>query len=461
MTPQNRFIGREKELDALERFHANSKSGFIPIYGRRRVGKSEMILQFLQNKRSVYFLGKKANPLLQIREFLKEASLSLGLPLIENQNISNWKDALNIVVENSGPEKIVLALDEFQWIAHEEPGILSYLQELWDLNWSRGNKLTLILCGSYIGFMERDVLGSQSPLFGRRTGQMLIQPFNYLDSAKFHPDYGHQDSAKTYFICGGIPLYLNLFRCNKSIEQNIKEQFLDEYAPLYAEPNYLLREELREVENFESILFALANKTSRRKELAASTGIDSRALDYYLRSLLGLGYIEKMSPLSPAASKKHPLYRLKDPLLRFWFRFVYPNESYLRQFGPEKTFKERISSHLPAYYGICFEDLCRKALPNLLAREGVEVGCKLGSYWDQNIQLDIIALRDDQFVEIGECKWQSKSDSANTIEKQMVQKIAHYPNPEQQTIRMHYFSKSAMSSTPNLIVHNLKELYSL
>ena len=461
MNQQFKFIGREKELEALEKFHANHTSSLVPIYGRRRVGKSEMILQFIKNKRSIYYLGKKANPQIQIKEFLKEASRSLNLPLLENQNASNWKEALNLVVENSGPDKIVLVLDEFQWIAHEEPSILSFLQELWDLNWSKNNQLTLILCGSYIGFMERDVLGNQSPLFGRRTGQMLIRPFPYLDAAQFQHRYGHQDAAKTYFICGGIPLYLNLFDDGKSVDQNVKEQFLDEYAPLYAEPNYLLREELREVEKFESILFALATKTSRRKDLAQATGIDSRGLDYYLRSLQGLGYVEKRSPLSPAPTNKHPLYRIKDPLLRFWFRFVYPNESFLRQFGPEKTFNERISSELPAYYGLCFEELCREALPGLLSQEGIEVGCKLGSYWDKNTQLDMVALRDDHVIDIGECKWQNHPPSSNSIEKQIIEKLNHFPNPDQQTIRMHYFSRSPQKPSPKLIVHDLKELYSL
>lgn len=455
-----RFIGRTKELKALESFHGRSKSSLLPIYGRRRVGKSEMILQFLKDKRGIYYLGKKASPKLQIREFLKESASSLKLPLLEQQNAETWKEALQVVVNNAGSEKIVLALDEFQWIAQEEPAILSYLQELWDLDWSKNNKVTLILCGSYIGFMEREVLGRQSPLFGRRTGQMLMEPFHHVEAAKFHPQYGHQDHAKTYFICGGIPLYLNLFDGNKSVEENIKEQFLNEYAPLYAEPNYLLREELREVEKFESILFCLAAKSSRRKEISEATGIDTRALDYYLRSLQGLGYVERDTALSPLASKTHPIYRLKDPLLKFWFRFVFPNESFLRQFGPDKTFEERISPYLSTYFGLCFEKLCREALPFILQQEGHSVACELGSYWDKNIQLDIVALRDDGVIEIGECKWRNDSPTAASIESSLLEKLIHYPNPNHQTLRLHYFARSKVAvSVGNLKTHDLSDIY--
>lgn len=455
----NKFIGRKKELKALESFHSREQSSLVPIYGRRRIGKSEMILQFLQGKRGIYFLGKKASPKLQIKEFLKEAAISLESPLLETQNVSNWKDALNLVVDNSGPDKIVLALDEFQWIAQEEPSVLSFLQELWDLNWSRNNKLTLILCGSYIGFMERDVLGSQSPLFGRRTGQMLIEPFNHFDASEFHPNYGLQDTAKTYFICGGVPLYLNLFNQNESIEANIKEQFLNEYAPLYAEPNYLLREELREVEKFENILFSLASKTSRQRDIASSTGIDSRALDYYLRSLQGLGYVSREIALSPSSSKSHPVYRLKDPLLRFWFRFVYPNESFLRQYGPDKTFQERIAPELSSYFGLCFEKLCREALPHLLNRDGIQVSCKLGSYWDKNIQLDVVGLRDDGVIEVGECKWQNSPPATSSVNSSIIEKLKHFPNPNHQTIRNHYFSRSKRKAHDNIIIHDLKDIY--
>jgi AAA+ ATPase superfamily predicted ATPase len=163
--------------------------------------------------------------------------------------------------------------DEFQWIAEKSPELTSVLQELWDRTWQKNNRILLILCGSYIGFMEREVLGQKSPLHGRRTGQILLKPFGYLEAARFHPNVSLAQAAMTYYICGGIPLYLRYFDARKSILQNIAAAMLSEQAPLYREPDFLLREELREVEKYYMILMALATGTLPSRDIARRSGI--------------------------------------------------------------------------------------------------------------------------------------------------------------------------------------------
>ncbi len=169
------FIGRERELAALAEAHNSRQSAFVPVYGRRRVGKSELILHFLAHKRGVYYLGKRCPAAEQIREFLRVASLALEEPLLACLPPNSWKAALEAVSDRwKGPAKLVLALDEFQWIVAASPELPSVLQELWDRRWKDRNHVLLVLCGSFVGFMEREILGRRSPLFDRRTAQIHL-----------------------------------------------------------------------------------------------------------------------------------------------------------------------------------------------------------------------------------------------------------------------------------------------
>jgi AAA+ ATPase superfamily predicted ATPase len=458
------FIGRERELRALEEAYRSRKSALIPIYGRRRVGKSELILRFLQDKAGIYYLGKRSPAGLQIREFLQEASVALGEPLLATFPGENWKRALEAVVERwKGPRKLLIALDEFQWIAGASPELPSVLQELWDRKWEAPGSVCLILCGSYVGFMEREVLGEKSPLFGRRTAQIFLKPFEYLDAAKFHPNYSVESKARTYFICGGIPLYLKFFSDSCSVEMNIEKNLLNEYAPLFREPDFLLREELREIENYYAILFAIASGSLTSREIAGRTGIGNRAVYYYLEHLVELGYLSRRYPLTEKRPKARDVrYHLKDPLLRFWFRFVYPNASYVLQGGPRLAFRERILPDLDAYFGSCFERLCREALPKIYMTEGVGAPYQTGQYWDKKIQIDVVGLRGDAWTDLGECKW-GKVESVRAIEEALLRKVEAYPNERNATIGKRIFTRSPVrareKSRPDFRWHTLPELY--
>jgi len=242
------FVGRAKELDALERACASKKTEFLPVYGRRRVGKSELLLHFLDGKPGLYFLGKKATPQLQIEEFMEIAAASLDQPLLAEAAVSDWRRAFDLVLEHKPrTRKFILVMDEFQWTAKASPELPSLLQGICDTNARGDNDLMLILCGSYMGFMEREVLGEKSPLYGRRTGQIFLQPFSYREAAGFHPGLSEADLAVLHFLCGGIPFYLRFFDQKKSVAMNIRDNFLNEFAALYREADFLLREELKEL----------------------------------------------------------------------------------------------------------------------------------------------------------------------------------------------------------------------
>lgn len=444
------FIGRAAELHHLEQAHAARGSAFIPIYGRRRVGKSELIVRFLRDKPAIYFLGKQAPADIQRREFLIEAAAALREPLLATFPAETWKAAFDAVITRwdeqhaASDRKLVLALDEFQWMVAESPELPSVLQEAWDRRWRSSGRIFLILCGSYLGFMEREVLGKKSPLFGRRTAQILLRPFDHLEAARFHPGYASADLARARAICGGMPMYLRCFDPARSIEQNIKAAILDPYATLHREPDFLLREELRDVEHYYAILMALAAGSSAGGDLARQAGIAVRSIGYYLGQLIELGYVRRRYPLTgtpPVA--RHVRYELEDPLLRFWFRFVYPNGSLLQKVGPEQAFAARIRPQLEGYYGQAFERLCREALPFIYEREGVSAGFEVGEYWDKHTQIDLVGVRDDSWIDLGECKW-GPSRSLPALVEELDAKVALYPNPRGASIRRRIFTRAAL-----------------
>ncbi|MCI0534856.1 MAG: ATP-binding protein, partial [Verrucomicrobiales bacterium] len=230
------FVGRKKELAALEQAWNAAGGAFIPVYGRRRVGKSELLVKFMSGKPGLYVTGKVAPAELQRREFLRAAATALHEPLLADHPAPDWPAALRIVEERwKGRGKLIIALDEFQWMAAASPELPSVLQECWDRRWRHG-RIMLILCGSYLGFMEREVLGKKSPLFGRRTAQILLRPFGYREAAKFHASWSHPNQAAAYFICGGLPFYLRCFSPSLSIEQNLAATIFDELGLLFREP---------------------------------------------------------------------------------------------------------------------------------------------------------------------------------------------------------------------------------
>ncbi|MBL8626461.1 MAG: ATP-binding protein [Myxococcales bacterium] len=456
------FVGRTKELELLERAHAAPGGAFIPIYGRRRVGKTELIRKFLARRpAAIYVAGQRVPGNVMLAELLRVAAEALGVPLLAQLQPGSWRDAL-LAIEAAwtGPTKLVLALDEFQWMVETSPELPAVLQALWDQRWRDSGRVMLILCGSFVGFMEREVLGKKAPLFGRRTAQMLLKPLGYRDAARFHPGYSLTDRARTYFVCGGVPLYLRTFDPARSVEQNLVAGLLDEYAPLHREADFLLREELRDVANYHAILLALAERPLTLTEIGAAVGLGHN-VQYHLQQLTQLGYVARRQPMSTRRAPKRAVrYVIDDPLLRFWFRFVGPNQSRLTVPGAQATFTRRIRPALDAYFGSCFERLCREALPTLYAREGVDAAFEIGEYWDRDVQIDVVAVRDDSVVDLGECKW--GATTAGVVVKELDAKVARFPNDSDATLVRRGFVRSAVRPTAAGAAvrwHTLADLY--
>ncbi|HTJ84877.1 MAG TPA: ATP-binding protein [Polyangiaceae bacterium] len=444
---QGDFVGRAAELAVLERELERRGGAFVPVYGRRRVGKSELILHFLSRHRGIYHVGKEAPATLQVQELLDAASVALDEPLLRELRARDWRAALVAIEERfRGPGKLVLALDEFQWSAAASPELPSILQELWDTRWRRSGKVMLILCGSFVGFMERDVLGEKSPLFGRRTAQIHLAPFGYRDAGRFHPSWSVMDQARAWFICGGIPAYLLAFDEGESIESNVETTLLSEYGPLFHEPEFLLREELRDVSSYHGVLMAVAAGAGTAREIAERTGLPERSLPYYLEQLVSLGYVGRRYPVfgrKPAA--RHVRFSLEDALLRFWFRFVFPHKSAIVRLGSKRALDQIVRPSLDSYFGSCFERLCRDALADEYASRGVTGPTEVGSYWDKHVQIDVVGVRGDHRIDLAECKW-GPVRSRSAVEAELAAKAKLFPNPDGNTVALRWFTRTAPKS---------------
>lgn len=460
------FIGRERELALLDSEYTARRSSMVVVYGRRRVGKSELLLELLRSRQGIYFVGKQAPAPMQLRELLREAARVLDEPLLANMPTDDWKAALSTIVERGTrvDDKLILVLDELPWTAEAAPELPSVLQELWDRSWKKSGNVMLILCGSYLGFMEREVLGNKSPLFGRRTKQVRLQPFEPVEAGDFHPRWSRRDQASAYFVCGGIPLYLEMFDSDLSIRQNIEATLLEEFAPLFREPEFLLRTELRELENYYAVLLSLAAGSSTLAELERATGIGRGSVHYYTQTLADLGYIAKRYPLvdldrKPAA--RHVRFSIEDPLLRFWFRFVFPNQSSVAHLGPRRAFDVHIKAELTAYFGTCFERLCRQRLPALYRDEEVSARYAVGEYWSTKAQIDVVGVRDDNWTDIGECKWGHVRSVAG-LRRELAAKVAAFPNDRGATVFRRFFVRDRpkrLQEQAGERWHSLEELY--
>ena len=456
------FVGRRLELALLQEQWKAPGGAFVPIYGRRRIGKTELIHTFLEARQGVLHVGKVAPAALQLREFLEVSARALDEPLLAELNVDSWQKAIEAVVGRwKGPGKLVLAFDEFQWTAAASPELPSVLQALWDSSWRRSGKIMLILCGSFIGFMEREVLGEKSPLFGRRTAQIHLKPFDFPDSRKLIPRASVEQQALAWSLTGGVAQYLKAFDDGRSFRENVERLVLDPFGPLFREPEFLLREELRDVGTFHAVLMGIAGGAHSPRDIARAGGVAERGLHYNLEQLTQLGYVARRYPTTGTKPRRTDVrFVLDDALLRFWFRFVFPHQSQLAQLSPSAAFDRLIAPQLDAWAGDGFERLCRQLLPRVLLAEGVRATVEVGSWWDRTAQVDLVGIRDDGVTELGECKW-GPIGSAELL-RQLEARAAAFPNVKRHTLRLHGFVRTWKGKAPDGVrIHRLAELAEL
>lgn len=412
------FVNRIEELNYLEKLHKEQDARFVIMYGRRRIGKTELLRQFSKNKKHLFFSSDFSSEQEQLKQFSEKIFQLTRESFLQNQPFGSWEALLRYIFDHLIPKMPLIIIDEFPYLCISNPALPSILQKIWDEKGKESN-IFLILCGSYMSFMEKEVLGSKSPLFGRRTGQIALQPLSFKDLKLFFPRYSEEDRIFVYSILGGTPAYLQRFHDHKTIEQNVKEEILNKNGFLFSETRFLLIEELREPAIYFSILKAIAFGRTRLNEIVQETGIsDPHKVNKYLSVLRELRIVKREIPITenkPHKSRKG-IYSLNDPFFRFWFRYVLPHMSYLEEGDLDFVWQEKIKPSLDSFTGFTFEDICLQRLKNLNRKNRLPFKARsIGRWWNNKEEIDIVAYDDQQSFIFGECKWKNKKVGLNEL----------------------------------------------
>lgn len=438
------FIGRERELQHLNNLYISNKFEFVVIYGRRRVGKTALINQFVDNKKVIYFMGVESNKTQNLENFSKSI-IEYSSGIDTNTSFLTFQAALEYVFQLAEKERIILAIDEYPYVARASKSLASTLQLLID-KYKDTSKLMLILCGSSMSYMEDHVLAYKAPLYGRRTAQMKIMPFDFQETCQYFSNLSDEDKAMVYGLVGGTPQYLLQINDKLSIKENIKNTFLNPMSVLFEEPTNLLKQEVREPAIYNAIITAIATGYSRMSDIAGKVGEESSVCATYIKNLISLGIVQKETPYGEGGSRK-TIYSIEDNMFRFWYRFVPANNSVIARGAADLAYK-RIEPHLSEYMGKVFEDICMQYLWKLLLTGNSPVEfTSLGRWWGTNPrtrkqeEIDIMGEQDRNTILFGECKWTNEKVDLGVLET-LVQRseLFHY-----QKVVLYLFSKSGFT----------------
>ena len=428
------FIGRNTELKKLNEMYISDKYECAVIYGRRRVGKTTLIKEFIKGKNAIYFLSREAAGGVNLTNFSNDVYAVTAKELKGNAFFADWEKAFDYIYELAKNERLILVIDEFPYLANGYRPISSIIQAHID-NRLKDSKLFLILCGSSMSLMEKQVLAYKSPLYGRRTAQFKILPLSFYTSLPFFEGYSKEDKTVLYGITGGIPEYLNKINPLKSVRENIIDLYLTPSGHFFEEPSNLLKQELREPSTYNGIIEAIAGGASRLNEIATKCGVESNKCAKYLKSLISLGIVKKDWPVTESASSKKSIYLLDDMMFRFWYRFVFPNMSGIVSELGEAIYEVEVETSLSAYMGIAFEEICKQyIIEQAKVKATPFLPSNLGRWWGNNPiekrqeEIDILSFHKNDAL-FCECKWTNAPvdmDVLNDLKQQS--ELFPYPN---------------------------------
>lgn len=441
------MIGRKEELKQLETLYQSDKFEFLVMYGRRRVGKTTILQEFANKHKVIFFSAQEKNDALNLQDFSKSIQLYFDNDFIAG--FPSWKDAFSYISKKIGNQKTVLIIDEFPFIAEQNPSIKSILQHEIDHEWKKQN-IFLILCGSSVSFMVNDVMGFKSPLYGRTTETKEVLPFDYLESAEFFPKYNQEEKLIAYGILGGIPRYLNAFTDNKSLEENIAHEIIRNGAFLNDEPEMLLKMELREPMIYNGILQAISGGCNTLTEISDRIHEDKSKISKYLLTLQTIRLIDRKVPCGESSKSKKSIYVITDNYYKFWYRYVFTNKSYYNILGTEDAAKE-VTEDIPNFMGMAFEDICKQYLiRQAKAKKLPFIPYLIDKWWGNNPAIkaqddvDILALsKDGKSGLFCECKFRNKPMPMEEYED-LIQAGEAFPNIKEKYFM--FFSKGGYTS---------------
>ena len=442
------FIGREQELADLNELYSQDKFQLFVLYGRKRVGKTTLLNEFCKDKDTIFYSAEQSNNKLNLEKFSSRV-----FNYYDENNLepfSSWTNALSYIDERQKSEKLVLVIDEFPYLVKKNKALLSELQHLIDHKLTKGN-LFMILCGSYMGFMEKEVLGSKSPLFGRRTAQLHMKPFNYQTSSIFLDGFSDTLKLELYGAFGGTPLYLQQINPKENFEENIKRAYLKVTSYLYEETLLLLRQEVQEPGVYSAIIEAIASGHTKANEISTKIGEDSAKCLKYIKTLCELGILHKETPFGEKDSSRKTIYGISDFMFRFWYRYVFANRTLIETGAQQALWTKRIEPDYNSYMGLVFEKVCTDYLSVKNAKGELPIlFTSIGRWWGTNPathvqeEIDLIANDGKDYI-FGECKWRNEKLDLSVL-RELKNKADIYSKNRKRTYYV-LFSKSGFTDT--------------
>ena len=464
------FIGRKQELQFLEDRYKSKGEQLVVLYGRRRVGKTETLREFCKGKPHVFYSCREVSDKLQLRSF-SEKLLHEKIPASKYiSEFADWDSALKSITDLPyGAKKKLLIIDEFPYMCKYNESIPSILQALWDESFKNEN-IMIVLCGSAMSFIEKELLAEKNPLYGRATGIYKMEAMGFYDASQFFPKYSARDKVIAYSILGGIPHYLRQFNPDYSLEENIKKSILTKGCALYSEVEFLLRQELRETLLYNSIIEAVALGATKLNDISQKSLIDDTSkTSVYLKNLIELEIIEREFSVDDGtkelSNKNRGLYHLTDNFFRFWYAFVFTNYSDLEAGDVKGVFEHAIKPKLHEFASLAFESVCREYVREMQKAERLPFRYRrMGRWWGkttirrdkktevQETEIDLLAISDDasKYL-VGECKFKGKpfdyGEYLNTTAKFQ---------PQKSNAEIYYYLFSESGFAKNLIAESKK-----
>ena len=423
------FIARTKELNTLEEIYSQSGLKMVVIYGRRRIGKSTLISEFIKNKSAIFYTATKVGAERNLELFSSQV-LSLLDPDYANAHFTSVEDVFDIITKKVTDKKVVLVIDELPYWAEKDGTLLSVLQKYIDTEWAQ-KELMIILCGSALSFMENKVLSEKSPIFGRRDAQIKLDAFNYRDSALFVPDYSAEEKAICYGVTGGVAKYLALFDANKSIDDNIKKLFFNSNGYLFDETKNLLTQEFSDITLVNNIIEQIASGENSLNNISLKVKEKDTTVLYTLKKLIDVGLVEKKRCITDEKNKKKVQYVLKDNMFKFWYEYLPKAYSVIEMGQGELYYDKVVKPDIHSFMGSVFEEMCRyytleqgiqSKFGNFITEVGMYWGTeqlvdKNGNRYQQSADIDVVAISSvDKTAVIGECKFKNEKVDKNVYE---------------------------------------------
>ena len=407
------FIGRTSELATLNA-ELEHGSGFVVIYGRRRVGKTTLIKEFIKDKRAFYFLATTESEAQSMKRFAGVLSRTTKNPMLSKVTFTDWLDLFQVVADDHPDEKKVLVIDEFPYLVKTNPDFPSILQNAWD-EVLKDHNVMLVLCGSLISMMKKHALAYDSPLYGRRTAQIRLMPLQFTDVYAAQ-NLSFEQAVEQYAITGGVPKYMEFFQTDEPLVEQIRRVVLSKNGFLYEEPDFLLNEEVQTPINYFSVLKAISDGNHKLSKIGMTMEQDTSAITPYLKTLIDLGFVIKNVPITeknPERSRKS-LYYVSDNFIRFWFRYVYPFKGELELDNQQIVLDEMSKDFKQKFVAFAYESICRNIFAELCHKGQIDFApSRIGSYWrndnEGDTEIDVAAV-DNQHKRLflGECKCHTK-----------------------------------------------------